>query len=127
MFLSKDGTALAYEYVDDDWVSSLHSYIGGATHLAGSAPGQSWPVTAFITDDNQRLIYTLRYDGGTRTAETVVADEVPGVWWDFTTGGMSGGAPAPLARRSGPAAASRAAEQDRFRMPQMPITVRGKG
>ncbi|RSN05658.1 hypothetical protein DMB42_27310 [Nonomuraea sp. WAC 01424] len=119
LFLSQTGTALAYEYTDDDSVRSLRSYRGGVTHLAGGAPGQSWPVTAFITDDDQRLIYTLGYDGGTATADTVVAHEVPGVWWDFTTGGMPGGAPAPAA-----APAGRSPARDlRVRMPDKPVTL----
>ncbi|MCK2218169.1 fibronectin type III domain-containing protein [Actinomadura sp. ATCC 31491] len=119
MFLGKNGTALAYEYTDDDSVRSLRSYTAGVTHLAGGAPGQSWPVTAFITDDDQRLIYTLQYEGGTSTADTVVAHEVPGVWWDFTTGAMAGGAPAP--------AAGRAPARDlRVRLPDEPVTLAGE-
>ncbi|MEU8149440.1 fibronectin type III domain-containing protein [Nonomuraea sp. NPDC048901] len=89
IFLSKDGRALAYRWIafaggSPNRTSLRVYYDTTTTHIAGGSP-DTWPSTAFITDDNQRLVYSLWRDedsGGTSST-------VPGLWYDFTTDSMS--------------------------------------
>ncbi|MEU7839274.1 fibronectin type III domain-containing protein [Nonomuraea sp. NPDC049129] len=91
-FLSKDGRALAYRWIAytsgaPNQISLRVYYDNATTHIAGGSPN-TWPSMAFITDDNQQLVYTLWRDVD-EVNTSFTAATVPGLWYDLTTDGTS--------------------------------------
>ncbi|WP_433444954.1 fibronectin type III domain-containing protein [Nonomuraea sp. CA-141351] len=96
VFLSKDGHALAYRYTvygrdpGAHNVTSLRTYVNGATHIAGGS-SSTWPAYVSIGDHDPLLpntpdvlVYAL-WQRNFQTSTSSTETTVPGLWLDFAS------------------------------------------
>ena len=78
LMFTPDGERVVYHAWEDGWYARKHCVVVGA--LRGQY--YDWVESIAISPDSQHVAHRARRDG----AETVVVDELPGVWYDYVVG-----------------------------------------